>query len=416
MDKQIISSLESGFDSRAHVAYPFQRKALKRFEQLGLPTKNNEAWKYTRLEKFWQDFSTSETKNFEAAIPNDYLQEAAHFHFCNGELKGHATGLEERGISIEKIDKNNLEKFSQLKEQLEELTQDEALYQLLEAASEEHYLIQLSKNCDSMLFIDHLYSGNSHKFCHLHILAQEGSRAGLIERHTCAKLDEESFVHHATSVVVSDTANLDHVKLQELNTRSCMIDHGVAKIGRDANYSSITLDLGAKMSRKNIKCELSQAGAHASVHGVYRLKGDQHADINSTIWHKSAHTTSDQLYKGALDDRSHGIFSGIIRVEKDAQLIRAEQLNKNLLLGEKAHAHSRPQLEIFADDVKCSHGSTTGRLSEDEIFYFESRAVDRAKAIALLGQAFATDVAMKIRNEKMRVWVLNALQKGTRHA
>jgi Fe-S cluster assembly protein SufD len=140
-------------------------------------------------------------------------------------------------------------------------------------------------------------------------------------------------------------------------------------------------------------------------HGVYTLQGTQHSDVNSFINHKAPHTESAQLYKGIMSDKSRGVFTGLIKVDRDAQFINSAQLNKNLLLSKGAHVNSRPQLEIFADDVKCSHGSTTGQLNEDELFYFESRGIRPEKARMMLSHAYTYDVLLKINNKNIRNYI-----------
>jgi Fe-S cluster assembly protein SufD len=162
------------------------------------------------------------------------------------------------------------------------------------------------------------------------------------------------------------------------------------------------VDAGGKLSRNNISIQLNDEGARCAAHGLYALTGEAQSDTNTYIRHAKGHTESSQLYKGIMADRSHGIFAGIIRMDRDAQLCSSEQLNKNLLLSKGAHAHSRPQLEIFADDVKAAHGSTTGQLSEEELFYFQSRGVSPERAQRLLAHAFLNDVLLKIKNNDSR--------------
>jgi Fe-S cluster assembly protein SufD len=147
---------------------------------------------------------------------------------------------------------------------------------------------------------------------------------------------------------------------------------------------------------------LNNSGANAESYALYMTEGKEHTDINTMINHKAADTTSNQVAKGIVDGESKAIFTGRIHIFKDAQRVASGQLNKNLLLSKKAQVHSQPQLEIFADDVKCSHGSTTGQLSNDEVFYFQTRGIPQERAKSLLAYGFGLDVVMQITNPEAR--------------
>lgn len=191
-------------------------------------------------------------------------------------------------------------------------------------------------------------------------------------------------------------ARVEHL---QISSRSHFIHStSTATLARDANYRNFIFNLEGGFARRNTETRLSESGAHAESYCLYLVNGSEHSDIFTKIEHLAADTTSEQLAKGILDDNSKGIFTGKIHIYPDAQRVYSSQLNKNLLLSKKAQAHSQPQLEIFADDVKCSHGSTTGQLSDDEIFYFESRGIPHEKARTLLSWAFAMEIVTKIKN------------------
>jgi Fe-S cluster assembly protein SufD len=155
---------------------------------------------------------------------------------------------------------------------------------------------------------------------------------------------------------------------------------------------------------------LNEAGAHGETYSLYLTDKNEHSDIYTVINHKSADTTSDQIAKGILDGDSKGVFTGKIHIHPKAQRVASGQLNKNLLLSKKAQAHSQPQLEIFADDVKCSHGSTTGQLSDDEVFYFQARGIPADKARNLLALGFGLEIVQKIENSKAREHVTGIIR------
>ena len=159
------------------------------------------------------------------------------------------------------------------------------------------------------------------------------------------------------------------------------------------------LNISGKLNRRNLNLELLDSGANVESYNLYLTNGTEHSDINTVIQHRAADTTSNQIAKGILDGDSKGIFTGKIHIYPQAQRVASAQLNKNLLLSNKAQAHSQPQLEIFADDVKCSHGSTTGQLSDDEVFYFMARGIPADKAKTLLAHAFGMEIVLKIKNK-----------------
>lgn len=168
------------------------------------------------------------------------------------------------------------------------------------------------------------------------------------------------------------------------------------KLGKKSFAQVCTLNLGTIFFRDHLEVSLGEMESHITLNGLYKLKAKEHSDTYACIHHKAPETTSAQLYKGILDDQSEGSFTGKVHVHKDAQLINAEQLNKTLLLSDQAKANSRPQLEIFADDVKCSHGSTTGQISPEEVFYLQSRGISKTKAMEILSKGFALDVLLKL--------------------
>ncbi|MEE2671478.1 MAG: SufD family Fe-S cluster assembly protein, partial [Bdellovibrionota bacterium] len=196
--------------------------------------------------------------------------------------------------------------------------------------------------------------------------------------------------------------SFEHVFLQDMDEAGIFFLESHYELGRDARYSQVVVQKGGALTRLNISAKLNGENAEADMHGLYAPKGKSHFDVSSYIEHAAPHNYSRQVYKGIIDDQSKGIFAGKVKVNKGSLLITAEQLNKNLLLTPKAQAFSRPQMEIDADDVKCAHGSTTGQLSEKELFYFESRGIRRDKARAMLAQGFAMDVILKTKNETIR--------------
>ena len=175
-----------------------------------------------------------------------------------------------------------------------------------------------------------------------------------------------------------------------------------AGLGPQASYDTTTINFGAALSRHDIDVRMDHAGASCAVDGLYMVDGSQHTDTHSIIDHRRPHCTSHQLYKGILDGKSRAVFNGKVFVRHGAQQTDARQTNKNLLLSKEAQVDTKPQLEIFADDVKCAHGAAVGQLDEDEMFYLESRGIKPALARNLLTYGFAEEVIEKIKIDSIR--------------
>jgi Fe-S cluster assembly protein SufD len=198
---------------------------------------------------------------------------------------------------------------------------------------------------------------------------------------------------------------VEHVQISQGNDSNFSHAETQVTLKKDARYRNVLLHLSGKLNRRNVNIDLWESGAHAESYNLYLTDRTEHSDISTQVQHRAADTTSNQIAKGILDGESKGIFTGKIHIHPKAQRVASGQLNKNLLLSKKAQAHSQPQLEIFADDVKCSHGSTTGQLSPDEVFYFQARGIPADKARTLLAHGFGLEVVMKIQNEIVRSWV-----------
>jgi len=203
----------------------------------------------------------------------------------------------------------------------------------------------------------------------------------------------ETLTVPVTELQLAPGAVVKHCRLQEESREARHIALQTARLGRDSRLESVALSVGGALSRTDISAELGAPGAHASLDGLYLVEDSQHTDTQLRVRHAAPHCTSHELYKGILDGKSRAVFLGRIMVDEGAQKTDAIQSNRNLLLSQGALVNSNPQLEILADDVRCTHGSTVGRLDEEAVFYLRSRGIDRATAESLLTYAFAVEVA-----------------------
>lgn len=227
------------------------------------------------------------------------------------------------------------------------------------------------------------------------IVAGEGSSAAIVEHHV--GLDEGSYFTNAVSdIVLAAGASIEHHKLQQESPKAFHIATVNVTQAADSRFVSGSYALGSRLARTGIAVGLQAAGASCTLDGLYVTDGRQHVDHHTRIDHRQGRCTSRELYKGVLNGASRAVFSGRVVVHPDAQGSDAVQTNHNLLLSEAAEIDTKPQLEIWADDVKCSHGATVGQLDEDQVFYLRSRGIGEASARSMLTRAFAMEVIERV--------------------
>ena len=235
--------------------------------------------------------------------------------------------------------------------------------------------------------------GGVASFTRLLVVVGAGGRATLVERYAGRGDYLESAV---TEVVLGPGAELRHVRLQSESQTAWHVASLDVRQERDSRYASHSIALGGRLARVEISVTLADEGADCALDGLYLGRESQLLDHQTLVDHAAPHTTSRELYKGILDGRARGVVRGRVHVRPDAQKIDASQTNRSLLLSDQAIANTKPQLEIYADDVKCSHGASVGRLSDDALFYLRSRGVSLAQARALLSFAFASEVVRSL--------------------
>ena len=267
---------------------------------------------------------------------------------------------------------------------------------------------------DQRINVVHVHTGQSEKTAkpanvasaiRIFIVAEESSSLDVVETWTCDEPNGDDAARLTlahTDAFVASNARLRHARLQGEDLATWHLGTIRASVARDARLETFNLATGSRLGRTGMDIMLTGEGAHATVDGLYVPREKQHVDFHTAIDHRSPHTASSQLYKGILFDSARAVFNGKIFVRRDAQQTSAFQTNKNLLLGAGAEVDTKPQLEIDADDVKCSHGATVGQLSEQELFYLRSRGIPKAQATTLLCEAFAADALGQIESVEVR--------------
>ncbi|MEO8909864.1 MAG: Fe-S cluster assembly protein SufD [Gemmatimonadaceae bacterium] len=233
------------------------------------------------------------------------------------------------------------------------------------------------------------------------IVAAQNSRATIIESYVCVR-DNTYFTNAVTEISLGEGAHLDHYKIQRESEQSFHVGTVQAVQARASQLHSFSFAVGGALARTNIYTSLAGDGATCTLNGLYLTDGTQHIDNQTRIEHIAPNCPSHEVYKGILDGRSHGVFNGKVYVHPEAQKTDGKQSNNNLLLSPHARIDTKPELEIFADDVKCTHGATVGRLDEIAMFYLNSRGIGPETARMLLTYAFAADVLETIELEPLK--------------
>lgn len=240
------------------------------------------------------------------------------------------------------------------------------------------------------------------------IVAGNNSHAKIIENYR-ALGDSVYFNNITTEVKLGQNARLEHYKIQQESTKAFHVATLQVEQGRDSTFNSCSVSLGAQLARNDIHACMSDEGATCHLHGLYVTGGRQHTDFHTRIDHAKPRCNSHEFYKGILDGHSRAVFNGRVYIYPDAQKSAAEQQNKNLLLSENAEVDTKPQLEIYADDVTASHGATVGQLDENMMFYLRSRGIDHNTARALLVYGFAHDIVERITLDSLQKYLESVL-------
>lgn len=373
---------------------------LAAFSAAGLPTQKEEAWKYTNLALLRRgNFAIPEKSDAIAEVtPREgfattlLIQNgSAHTESLSSELPDHVWLM-----NLHQALKNVPDLVQPF---LEKTASGAPLADLSAAFASDGYVLLLDRNaaCDQPIEIvfDHSGAGAGvSPMYHLRnlILAAPGSKATVIERHIGQAGTGAYLANSSTTINLARHAILNHHIIQDEAIDGIHISNTHVTVRRDAEYRSLLFSIGAALSRQETRVELVRNGGKCNLSGVYLMQGNQHADITTRIEHLAPETISNQLFKGALTDSAHGVFQGHVLVARDAQRIEGHQLNKTLLLSDRAEMNTKPELEIYADDVKCGHGATVGELDEEALFYLRSRGIPEMEARDLLIQAFLAEV------------------------
>lgn len=391
--------------------------AMGQFQARGFPTTRQENWKYTDVKPIARSaFGIAEEKpaaGYEKQLELARLSglESHELVFINGRFSVEHSRLQDlpQGVVLEDMSSalNNHSKLVDSIMSNTTLNEQSNPFNILNTAFiHDGVLIHVPDDCSIDKPINLIYlSGYSDNEFSAHprnlIFLGNGASLTVIENYVGAK-DSQYFINTVTDAVLASNAVLTHYKLQQESVESYHIGNFNIYQDRDSQVNSHSISLGGSLVRNDIKVQLDAEGAGVLLNGLYMANGKQHIDNHTLINHLQPHTNSEEHYRGVLNDRGRGVFNGKVVVHKDAQKTDAAQSNANLLLSDQAEIDTKPELEIYADDVKCSHGSTVGQLDKDMMFYLRSRAIDETTAKSILTFAFAEEVIKRIEIEQIR--------------
>jgi Fe-S cluster assembly protein SufD len=396
-----------------------RKEALSSFQKLGIPSNRHEEWRYTNIKTQLPESLNILGGKTAVVQKNDFNSfagiKATKLVFLNGAYsKELSTIVEEKGVTVGSL-KEHLQHNKPLTEKH---------FNSLVKKYEEHFsvlntafvtdgaFVHVMKGVTAQVpvFIIHLYNSpeNFSQSRNL-VIAEESAKLNVIV--DFQNVGSASFYNHVSEFFVGKNADVNVTKLQTATGNTTAVHTLEADVERDAKFTCTTISLEAKLIRNTTNVRLSGENSEAHLNGLYYGTGTSLIDNHILVDHLVANCQSNQLYKGILDEEATGVFNGKIFVKQDAQKTNAFQSSKAILLSDEANINSKPQLEIFADDVKCSHGAAIGQLSDDEIFYLLARGISKADAKSILTYAFASQIINCIAIDELRDYLDNKLKE-----
>jgi Fe-S cluster assembly protein SufD len=392
---------------------PLQRAAQSRFRELGFPGRNDEEWRFTDVRPIAEipfhpaghGAAVGERGGEIAAatVARFAFEGLSQIVFVDGRYAPELStiGALPGGAKVVPLSEALQSHAALLEPHLGRYAafEREPFVALNTSLFEEGALVYLPRGVELAEPIHLLYVGvEAHAASHPRtlIVAEANSRATLVESYAGPE-GAVYFTNAVTEVVLGENAAVDHYKLQRESDVAFHIAHMSVRLKGSSNFSSHSITFGGAITRNDVVANLAAEHIECTLNGLYLGDGRRVIDNHTTIDHAMPNCDSHEVYKGILDDASRGVFNGKIFVRQDAQKTDAKQTNRTLLLSEDAQINTKPQLEIFADDVKCTHGATVGQLNADQLFYLRTRGIPLEDARALLVYAFASDIVSRIK-------------------
>lgn len=385
--------------------------AKNELAELDFPTSKTEYWKYTRLGKVVNNtYTLGQPEKIDITnflIPN---LEAHILVVVNGHFSSELSNFTQvDGITLTSLAEAKKQGFEGLKKYFNQFTQDkkEIFLALNNAFHTDGIYLEVAKNnsVEKPYHIINITTGNNTVSQSRNLfIGNVGSQVKIIESFINVG-GEKNFNNHISEFFVAENTHLEYNKIQDKKENNFSIATEQVYQEANSNFTINTAIFNGALVRNNLNIEVDASNCETNLNGLYLGKNKDHIDNHTVVDHKKPHCNSNEVYRGVLDDESTGVFNGKVFVRQDAQITNAFQQNNNILLSDNATANSKPELEIYADDVKCSHGSTTGQIDEEAIFYLQSRGISKKGALKLMINAFAKDALERISIEAFHEYI-----------
>lgn len=412
--KQLESNLNGESKNYFH---NIRQNAIATFEQLGFPVRKLEEWKYTNINPILKhDFisavnstlSDLNEKDIESFLFDD--ENVNRLVFVNGFFSSKLSKIVSKNknvyignftdgrVKLGEVIEKHFSKYADFS--------NSSLTALNTAFAKDGAFIYFGKDETVEEPVHLIFISDARNDSYLSqprnlFVMEKGSSVKIAEEYYSIG-DKHSFVNSVTEIFVDENASLEKYKIQNEGDKAYHIGTTQVMQEKDSRFSDTTISWGGAITRNNLNSVFNGTNTECHFYGLYLLTGKQHVDNHTLADHAKPHCYSNELYKGIIDDHATGVFNGKIMVREDAQKTNAYQSNGNILLSEDATIYSKPQLEIFADDVKCSHGATSGQLNENEMFYLQARGIGKEQARVILLNAFAGDVLDSVKFDSLR--------------
>ncbi|MEO0435657.1 MAG: Fe-S cluster assembly protein SufD [Pseudomonadota bacterium] len=395
-----------------------QSSGLAAWQQATWPSRHTEAWKYTSLKPLRDDYLFAD---WEGAQASGEIEERLHvlskpvagtcsLVFIDGVFRTELSsdGLPEE-ISLCRFSEASRDQSQRIQEHLNSaLSQDEHLFAALNTATlRDGVFIDIPSDYSGDAVIEVISIAGAQQSPvvsnqRLLVLAGANSKATVIERFLSAGDTSASFATGVTELFVSENASLKHFRIHEESGSDIHIGSVHTRLARDATLDSFHLALGSDLKRLDLVVHHDAPGAHAGITGIYLPRGREHIDYHTTIEHAVPHCTTDEVFRGIIGDNATAVFNGRIHIHQDAQKTLAELSNRNLLTSNHAQINTKPELEIYADDVRCAHGATVAQLDKAALHYLQARGVARRDAEMMLSFGFINELIDSVELETLR--------------
>ena len=389
---------------------------IEQFNALGFPTPKQEAWKYTRL-KSLEDTRYQPVTDEDGMTPLDSIpsvlpnpEDHPRLVFVNGRARPEfmVEGDLPDGVKFECLKDILVSEADWTREHLGRICQNfgQPLFALNTAMMDSGFVLRVDAGVKVEQPIEIVFIGGitDHPVAYFPrnlIVLGEGAEVTLVKHHVGMGVGAY-FANAVTEIEIGAGATLRHYKIQAEAREATHLSTVHARVGRDATYESFNLSIGGRLSRNEVSVRLEGEGAHTGLNGAYLMRGREHCDHTTVIDHLVPNTSCREIFKGVLNDESRAVFQGRIVVHRGAQGTDGHQLCKTLLLSNGAEIDVKPELEIYADDVKCTHGAACGQMDETALFYLRSRGVPEAQARNMLVQSFLGEALDEIQSEEVR--------------